>query len=197
MKLTPSYYLNENVVDVAKDMLGKVIVSHQDGILTSGMIVETEAYSYKEKGCHAYGGKRTSRTKVMFEVGGIAYVYLCYGIHHLFNIVTNQEGLAEAVLIRAIEPIDGIAYMLKRRGVKSLTTSLSSGPGKLTQALGIDLACNAADLSGNKIWLQDSGSTFNQKQIKVSTRIGIAYAEEDAGLPWRFTVKESTWLSKP
>ena len=197
MKLTRAYYLNENVVDVAKDLLGKVIVSHQDGILTSGMIVETEAYSYKEKGCHAYGGKRTSRTKVMFEVGGIAYVYLCYGIHHLFNIVTNQEGLAEAVLIRAIEPIDGIAYMLKRRGVKSLTTSLSSGPGKLTQALGIDLACNAADLSGNNIWLQDSGSTFNQKQIKVSTRIGIAYAEEDAGLPWRFTVKESTWLSKP
>jgi DNA-3-methyladenine glycosylase len=195
MKLPRSYYLNEQVTAIARDLLGKVLVCRHGKKLVGAMIVETEAYSYKEKGCHAYNSKRTARTSVMFMPGGHAYVYLCYGIHHLFNVVTNRKGMAEAVLVRSVEPIEGIADMLQRTNQLKISTSLTSGPGKLTRAMGISLQHNAADLCADDIWIEDRGIHFNPKEIKASTRIGIAYAGADARLPWRFIVKDNAWLS--
>ncbi len=196
MKLSRDFYTQKNVTAIAKDLLGKVIVCKAEAKLSSGIIVETEAYSFKERGCHAYNNKRTARNEIMFGDGGFAYVYLCYGIHHLFNVVTNRSGCAEAVLVRAIEPLQGIEGMLSRRGMSKVKHSLSSGPGKLTQALGIDIAYNALDLLGNKLWIEDSGINYTRKQIQSSERIGIDYAGSDARLKWRFTVKDSPWLSR-
>lgn len=160
------------------------------------MIVETEAYSWKERGCHAFDSKRTSRNEVMFEDGGRAYVYLCYGIHNLFNVVTNVDGIAEAVLIRAIEPTVGISVMKERRGdVKSLL-QLTSGPGKLTSALGIDRSLNGKLLWNSEVWIEDVGIKIKSNQIEASKRIGIEYAGLDANLPWRFTIKGNRWVSK-
>lgn len=160
------------------------------------MIVETEAYSFKEKGCHAYNNLRTPRTEVMFQEGGIAYVYLCYGIHHLFNIVTNKEDKAEAVLIRALEPIEGEPTMIKRLNAKH-SSRITSGPGKLTKALGIDRMLNEKSLSGNVIWLEDRGMKFAKNLLIKVKRVGIDYAEEDADLLWRFYIKNNSWVSRP
>ena len=147
-----------------------------------------------EKGCHAYKSKRTNRTAPMFENGGVAYVYLCYGIHSLFNIVTNKEGIAEAVLIRAIEPVYGIEEMLLRRPVPN-PIGVGSGPGKLTKALNITLNHNMANLDERVIWLEDDFST-EQEEIVATTRIGIDYAGEDALLPWRFYIEGNPCISK-
>src|SRR6267142_6275747 len=136
MILDESFYLRGNVVKVARELLGKTLFTNIRGEVTSGLIVETEAYSQQERGCHAFNGM-TARNKVMFKAGGIAYVYLCYGVHHLFNIVTNVDGVADAVLIRAIEPLTGEEYMLRRTKAGS-SNRISSGPGKLAKAMGID-----------------------------------------------------------
>ena len=195
-KISKKYYLNEDVIKIAKDLLGKCLITSIHNKITAGIIVETEAYHSKERACHAYNNRRTPRTEVMFYSGGIAYVYQCYGIHYLFNIVTNVEDKAEAVLIRAIQPIEGIDTMLKRRNAKEISYSLTSGPGSLTQALGITKEHNKTDLTGNTIWLEDPGITYSSKEIIVSSRVGVNYAEEDANLPWRFRVKDSPWCSK-
>src|SRR5690606_13850940 len=135
-KIPLSYYQHSDVVFLAKDLIGKKICTFFNDEFTSGIITETEAYSGRgDKACHANAGRRTRRTEVMYQPGGLAYVYLCYGIHHLLNFVTNQEDLADAILIRAIEPIDGIDVMLKRRNKSKLDKTLSSGPGTLSQAL--------------------------------------------------------------
>ncbi|QSE96533.1 DNA-3-methyladenine glycosylase [Fulvivirga lutea] len=183
MKLNKSFYLSDNVLDVAKCLLGKRLCVIACGELKSGIIVETEAYSYKEKACHAYNFKNTKRTATLFENGGVAYVYLCYGIHKLFNIVTNVKGIPEGVLIRAVEPTEGIA--LKKK--------ITSGPGKLTKAMGITLQHNQMDLTGDKIWIEDIN---HQPEIEASKRIGVDYAGEDAELLWRFTSKNNHWISK-
>src|SRR5882672_3506624 len=128
MKLTESFYERTNVVKIARELLGKCLFVSVDGAVASGMIVETEAYSWKERGCHAYGGRMTSRNKIMFESGGYAYVYLCYGVHNLFNVVTNRKGIADAVLIRALEPVTGLNDMKKRRGELLNPYQLTSGP---------------------------------------------------------------------
>jgi len=193
MKLDKSFYNREDVTKVARDLLGKVVCSKIDGKVTSGIIVETEAYSYKEKACHAHLMKRTKRTEVLFAEPGTAYVYLCYGIHKLFNIVTNKKDIAEAVLIRAIEPLDGKEIMLERRPVVKVK-DLGSGPGKLTQAMGIDLTLNNKDLFGNRLWVKDENIPVNS--IESTPRIGVAYAEEDAHLPWRFTISGNSYISK-
>ncbi|MEK6782123.1 MAG: DNA-3-methyladenine glycosylase [Bacteroidota bacterium] len=195
MKLEESFYQRKDVVKIAKELLGKVLITNINQNITGGIIVETEAYSFKEKGCHAYNNRMTERNKVMFEDGGRAYVYLCYGIHHLFNVVTNVEGKADAVLIRALEPILGETYMLKRMKTQSIKR-VTSGPGKLTKALGIDRRLNGHYLLHGRVWIEDYGITFPKNSIRASSRIGIAYAEEDADLPWRFTVKGSEWISK-
>ncbi len=196
MKLGEDFYQRKNVVKIARELLGKELFTKINGITTSGIIVETEAYSWKERGCHAYGAKRTNRNAIMFERGGNAYVYLCYGMHNMVNIVTNTEGVAEAVLIRAVEPVSGIDEMLLRRGLNSDNKHLTSGPGKLTKALGIDRTFNGKSLLNNEIWLEESNLKISTSNIQSSARIGIDYAGSDALLPWRFTVKESKWLSK-
>lgn len=197
MKLAEAFYQRNNVVKIARELLGKVLVTKSNGYITSGMIVETEAYSWKERGCHAYRGRKTNRNAVMFLPGGIAYVYLCYGMHNMVNVVTNVEGLAEAVLIRAVEPLTGIEIMKKRRKTDSvIMPALTSGPGKLTEALGISRAFNGKPLTGDEIWIEE-GEEISPHKVVVSTRIGIAYAGEDAKLPWRFYIRGHACVSKP
>lgn len=195
MKLEPAFYHRNNVVTIARSLLGKLLVTHKNNDKTSGIIVETEAYSWKERGCHAYGGKRTARNEVMFEPGGKAYVYLCYGMHNLFNVVTNREGIADAVLVRAVEPLEGEEVMINRRGDVG-RYQLTSGPGKLTRALGIDRTFNGKTLWTNEVWIEDIGMKFNSKHIETGKRIGIDYAGADANLPWRFMVKGNRWVSR-
>jgi DNA-3-methyladenine glycosylase len=194
VKLPLSFYQRQNVVKIAQDLLGKVLFTQFNGQISAGMIVETEAYSSKEKGCHAYNGM-TERNKVMFESGGIAYVYLCYGIHHLFNVVTNESGKADAVLIRALQPWRGEELMMERMNVKSLKR-ITSGPGKLTKALGINRSCDGKNLLSAEIWVEDVGKKIPKKNCVASARIGIDYAGKDALLPWRFSIKENEWVSK-
>lgn len=196
MKLTESFYERKNVVKIAKDLLGKGLYTKIGGIVTGGMIVETEAYSWKEKGCHAFGKRMTGRNEIMFGKGGYSYVYLCYGMHNLFNVVTNEADVPEAVLIRAIEPLEGIEEMKLRRGALKNPAHLTSGPGKLTKALGIDRTFNGKYLLNTEVWIEDLGVTLKNKDIIASERIGIDYAGEDARLPWRFTIKDNKWVSK-
>ena len=196
MKLGESFYQRHDVVQIARELLGKVLYTRVDGVTAGGIIVETEAYSWKEKGCHAYQGKKTARNEVMFSNGGLTYVYLCYGMHHLFNVVTNVEGIADAVLIRAIEPFVGQEQMLLRRQLPFPSFHLTSGPGKLTKALGIDRKLNGKSLTGSEVWIEENGVKIPSGKIQSTKRIGIDYAGKDAALPWRFTIKENKWVSR-
>jgi DNA-3-methyladenine glycosylase len=196
MKLPVDFYQRKSVVKIARDLLGKGLFTNIDGVVTGGMIVETEAYSWKEKGCHAYNGRRTQRNEIMFGRGGYTYVYLCYGMHYLFNVVTNVEGVADAVLIRALEPIGGIPEMTIRRGTALNKFHLTSGPGKLSKALGIDRRMNGKSLSENEVWIEDLGKKISSRNIGVTPRIGIDYAGDDASLPWRFFIINNPWVSK-
>lgn len=196
MKLENSFYCNTDVVDISKKLLGKVLVTNLSNHLTSGIIVETEAYAgIFDKASHAFNNKRTKRTEIMYKNGGIAYVYLCYGIHNLFNVITNVKDVPHAVLIRAIEPLEGIKEMYRRRKI-SKKYHLTDGPGKLTQALGIDKNCNGKSLQSDTIWIQDTGIKFLEKDILSSTRIGVDYAGKDAKLLYRFHVKDNKWVSQ-
>ena len=195
MKLEVSFYKRNDVARIARKLLGKALFTRQNGALTGGMIVETEAYSSIERGCHAYQNRKTKRNEVMFKAGGQAYVYLCYGIHNMFNVVTNSSGKADAVLIRALEPIRGIDLMLNR--MNSINPKkITSGPGKLTKAMGIDRTLNGVSLKSSRLWLEDIGYTVVKKNVVCSRRIGIDYAGKDVLLPWRFTIKNSQWISK-
>lgn len=197
-KLPPSFYCQDDVVDLARQLLGKVLCTHLDGkTLTSGIITETEAYcGRRDKACHANGGVRTDRTETMYRSGGVAYIYLCYGIHHLFNIVTNVEDKADAILIRAIKPVDGKEIMLERRNAQKVGPSLTAGPGRLTQALGITTTLDATDLTGDTIWIEDRGNSVSDGAITATKRVGVDYAGEDADLPWRFYPSDSRWVSQ-
>lgn len=177
--------------------MGKHLCTQIDGVFTSGMIVETEAYRAPEdKASHAYNNRRTARTETMFKQGGICYIYLCYGIHHLFNIVTGGTGTAHAVLIRAVEPVAGIEHMLKRRKMNTPSRWLSGGPGLLTRALGINKNHNAISVSKSPtIWIEGRGSTIPSNMILASPRVGVDYAEECAEWPWRFRIKDNLWCS--
>jgi DNA-3-methyladenine glycosylase len=193
-KLSERFYGRANVVDVAKDLIGKVLVTTQNEGTTSGIIVETEAYSQSEKGCHAHKGK-TARNAVMFENGGISYVYLCYGLHHMFNVVTNRKGVADAVLIRALEPMKG-GHLMRQRSKAVSLSRITSGPGKLCKAMGIDKQLNTSSLMGDQVWIEDQGIHIPKGNIIASPRIGIDYAGQDALLPWRFYLKENGWVSR-
>ncbi|WP_405352307.1 DNA-3-methyladenine glycosylase [Nonlabens sp. Asnod3-H03] len=197
-KLTISYYQHNDVVELSQDLIGKKIVSNINGELTSGIITETEAYrGYDDKACHAHLGRFTDRAKVMYEPGGVAYVYLCYGIHHLFNIITNTDGNADAILIRAVEPVEGIDIMLKRRGKKKLDKILTSGPGNFSKAFALDKSFYGADLTGDEVWIEKSDLLrFRESDIISTTRIGIDYAGEDKNLPWRFYLNTSDYISR-
>jgi DNA-3-methyladenine glycosylase len=196
MKLDEEFYQGPNVVEIARKLLGKGLFTRKKNIVTGGIIVETEAYSWKERGCHAYNARKTDRNAIMFEAGGHSYVYMCYGIHYLFNVVTNQKGTADAVLIRAIEPLEGLAEMNKRRGTLVNPFHLTSGPGKLSKALGIDRTFNGKFLLNDDVWIEDVGKKIAKVDIEASPRIGIDYAGEDALLPWRFTLKNNRWISR-
>ncbi|MBF4505335.1 DNA-3-methyladenine glycosylase [Flavobacterium sp. JLP] len=197
-KLQLSYFLNNDVIFLAKDLLGKVLFTQIDGKITAGVIVETEAYfGVQDKASHAYGGRRTDRTETLYSQGGISYVYLCYGIHHLFNIVSSVEGEPHAVLIRAIEPLIGKNIMELRRNMSADKAAISSGPGSAAKALGIDRSFNRKDLNGDEIWVEDHGLRYADNEITAVPRVGVAYAQEDALLPWRFFIKGNKYVSKP
>ncbi len=196
MILPESFYTRKDVVKIAKELLGKVLVTHIDGIKTSGIIVETEAYAGAgDKASHAYANRRTKRTEIMFGKGGVSYVYLCYGIHHLFNVVTNIKDIPHAVLVRAVEPLEGIEYMLERRGKEKLTPSLTAGPGAMSAALGICTLHTGQSLN-DMITIEDNGMKIAAKDIVAATRVGVAYAQEDALLPYRFYIRGNKYVSK-
>ena|ERR1700683_4126648 len=195
-KLDYSFYNRPDVVQIAKELLGKMLVTRFDNSLTSGRIVETEAYAgMVDKASHAYGGRRTKRTEIMYKSGGVAYVYLCYGIHHLFNVVTNLENIPHAILIRALEPIDGIDIMLQRTGKTKLDKTLTGGPGNLSRAMGIFTHHSGFPLQGKELFIGDDGFRVAKKEISTTVRIGVDYAAEDAVLPYRFTLKGNKYLS--
>ena len=197
-KLPFSFYQDQDVNHLAVALLGKQLFTLIDGELTSGIIVETEAYKgVEDKASHAHGGRFTDRTKVMYESGGTSYVYLCYGIHHLFNVVTAPQGTPHAVLVRGLEPVEGLDVMLRRRNMAALKPNLTAGPGALAKAMGIDRRLNAKDLLGDEIWIADSGLLLPETSIVAAPRVGVDYAGDHALLPWRYYVKGNKFVSKP
>jgi DNA-3-methyladenine glycosylase len=194
-KLPLSFYRRHDVVSITRELLGKVLVTNWDGQCTSGRIVEAEAYAGDvDQASHAFRG-RTPRTKVMFEEGGKAYVYLCYGIHQMFNIVTNKEGIPHAILIRALEPLQGIDIMLERTGKKILDNTLTKGPGNVGKAMGFHTSQCGFSLQSEELYIMDDGYHVAEEAVGISPRIGVAYAKEDALLPYRFYVKGNPFVS--
>jgi DNA-3-methyladenine glycosylase len=197
--LDRSFFLGKDVVHISKQLLGKYLAVEQQEVQTVGRIVEVEAYDgIVDKACHAYPNRRTARTEIMFAAGGHAYVYLCYGIHHLFNIVTGPAGVPHAILIRALEPVENVEAMKARRKLDKVSKRLTAGPGMFTQAMGITTVYDGIDLldTGSPIWLEDRGEQLEEDDIQSSTRIGIDYAKECALWPWRFYIKGNKWVSK-
>jgi len=184
-------YQHDDVVGISRDLLGKVLCTHVDGNITRAVITETEAYAgATDKASHAYGNRRTKRTEPMFGPAGRAYVYLCYGIHHLFNVVTGEEGTPHAVLVRAGSPLDGLDEMLSRRRRERADKNLMAGPGTIAQALGITTAMTGTDLTGNSIWIEDQGLVVRKKDVQTGPRVGVDYAGKDANRPYRFIAKK-------
>lgn len=189
MKIPLSYYQSEDVVALAKNLLGKVIVTRINNKLTSGIITETEAYAgVRDKASHAYGGRRTKRTEVMFQCGGYSYVYLCYGVHYLFNVVTGPVNQPHAVLIRGIYPESGQDIMSTRLNKPVINEKHTNGPGKLSKALGITKLLNNKLLTSEEVWLEDQNIIVDKAKIFTGERIGVSYADEDAKLPYRFVL---------
>lgn len=188
--LPQSFYLREDVVSVARDLLGKVLCTDIGGVHTSAVITETEAYAgVTDRASHAWGDRRTPRTEPMYGPGGIAYVYLCYGIHHLFNVVTSEHGVPHAVLVRAGEVHSGLSTMLERRGKPAPDRTLLAGPGSLARALGITTALTGSSLLGGPVWIEDHGRRIDAADVIVGPRVGIDYAGEDASRPFRFRLR--------
>jgi DNA-3-methyladenine glycosylase len=196
LKILPlSFYLRNDVVQISKDLLGKVLVTNWNNERTTGRIVETEAYAGEiDRASHASKG-RTPRTAVIFGAGGAAYVYLCYGIHQMFNIVTSTEGTAHAILIRAVEPLEGIDIMLQRTGKKKADHSLTRGPGNVGKAFGFHTTQCGLSLVSDELYIADDGTKVEESVIVASPRIGVDYAGDDALLPYRFYVKGNPYVS--
>ena len=196
-KIPLEFYTRPDVVQIARDLIGKYLFTNIGGVLTGGMIVETEAYcGENDLACHSHAGRRTARTEIMFQKGGVAYVYLIYGIYALFNIITNEAERADAVLIRALEPTEGVPEMLLRRNLSTPSHRLTAGPGLVTMALGITTKHYGTDLTGDFIWLEDRQNIIPSDQIVASPRVGVAYAGQDALLPWRFRLQGNRWTSR-
>ena len=204
-KISREFYTRGDTLQIARDLLGKIlVVPAENGERVSAMIVETEAYlGAIDKAAHSYENRRTKRTETMFAVGGTVYIFFIYGMYFQFNVVVGEKDTPHAILIRAVEPVENIAIMRTRRSTKKgiISTSkmpdknLTSGPGKLCIALGIDKTFNNEDLLGNRVWLEE-GKTFSDDEIASGKRIGIDYAEEFAEKPWRFWVKENQFVSR-
>jgi DNA-3-methyladenine glycosylase len=196
MKLPRDFYTRSDVLEVARDLLGqKLVVPNRNGGRVAGIIVETEAYRGPEdRASHAYGGRRTNRTETMYGLGGTAYVYFVYGMYNQFNVVTNVENVPHAVLVRAVEPVEGLDIIRRRRPGRS-EYEWTSGPGRLCIALGIDRGLDKADLLGDRVWIEKEGSV-SPRQIARGPRIGIDYAEKWVTKPWRFWVKDNPFVSR-
>lgn len=189
-KLPPAFYERADVVIIAWELLGKILVTHIDYQLTAGRITETEAYNGAfDKASHAFGNRRTKRTEVMYGSGGTAYIYLCYGLHQMFNVVTNISDIPNAVLIREIEPVAGNDVMLQRLKKTIHKPGLTKGPGNVGKALGIHTAQSGMSLQSNELFIADDGFSFSTNEIAITKRIGVDYAAEDALLPYRFVVE--------
>jgi DNA-3-methyladenine glycosylase len=198
MKLPEEYYLSSDVVALSRNLIGKYLFTCINGETTGGYIVETEAYNgIIDKASHSYGNRITPRTKTMFEQGGIAYVYLCYGIHEMFNIVTSVGGQPHAILIRAIVPTHGLDVIMHRRNMETLKPNITKGPGSVAKALGISRKINAFSLQSDTIWVEDRELSFPDTEVIAGPRIGVDYAGEDALLPYRFYVRGNIFVSKP
>jgi len=195
-KLPREFYTRTDVLEVARDLLGKkLVVPNRHGARVAGIIVETEAYRGPEdRASHAYGGRRTGRTETMYGLGGTAYVYFVYGMYNQFNVVTNIENVPHAILVRALEPVEGLDIIRRRRAGRS-EYELTSGPGRLCIALGIDRGLDKADLLGDRVWIEEAPS-ISPRQIARGPRIGIDYAEKWITKPWRFWVKDNPFVSK-
>lgn len=196
-----SFFLREDVEAISRDLIGMILYTKMNGVVTAGRIVETEAYGgVTDRASHAWGGRLTGRTETMYREGGVCYIYLCYGIHHLFNVVTGPDGRPDAVLIRALEPATGIETMLQRRGLDRVQRRVAGGPGLVTQSLGLKTDQNGLSLIYSKqIWLKmdraqakGQGGDFD---IIASPRVGVDYAGEDAARPWRFRMKGNKFTS--
>ena len=195
-KLPLSFYQRPDVLQVSRELLGKLLVTKWDFATTAGRIVECEAYAgFRDRASHAAGGRRTNRNEIMYAKGGFAYVYLCYGIHHLFNVVTNTRDVPHAVLIRALEPVTGIEKMLERTGKEKLDGTLTRGPGNVSKALGIHTRHSGVSLTSKELYLADDGFEYDKDLIATSGRIGVEYAGPDAKLPYRFYVKGNLFVS--
>jgi len=195
-KLPFNFYKRKNVVAIAKELVGKIVVTKFDGLTTSGRIVEAEAYvAMIDKASHSFGGRRTAKNEHMYASPGTAYVYICYGMHQMFNIVTNEKDVPDAVLIRAVEPLEGINIMLQRTGKEKLDFTLTKGPGNVGKALGIFKKHSGLHLLDDEIYLADDGFELKENQIGISGRIGVASAGADALLPYRFYVRGNKYVS--
>jgi DNA-3-methyladenine glycosylase len=195
-KLDYYFYNRADVVNIARELLGKVLVTQWDGVVTSGRIVETEAYrGVTDRASHAWNGRRTRRTEIMYDDGGKGYVYLCYGIHHLFNVVTNIKETPHAVLVRAVEPMEGIGTMLQRTGKKKPDRTLTSGPGNVSKALGLMVSHSGVSLLEDTVFIADDSYALKKRDIIATTRIGVDYAGEDALLPYRFFIRDNIYVS--
>jgi DNA-3-methyladenine glycosylase len=195
-KLPLLFYEQKDVYAVAQALLGKLLVTRWGAQPTIARIVETEAYAgVSDRASHAWGGRRTARTEIMYAHGGRSYVYLCYGIHHLFNVVSNVADVPHAVLIRAAGPVQGIDIMLQRTGKNKADYTLTRGPGNLAKAMGISIAHTGLSLLGDEIYIADDGYVIDDALLGISPRIGVEYAGEDAALPYRFFVKGNPYVS--
>ena len=195
-KILLGFYRRTDILQIARELLGKILVTRFDGIETSGRIVEVEAYNgISDKASHAFGGRRTNRNEIMYADGGTAYVYLCYGIHHLFNVVTHSKEVPHAILIRALEPIRGIDEMLRRTGKEKFNNTLTRGPGNLSKAMGIFTSHSGSLLCSKELFIAADEFFFTKKKIVASPRIGVEYAGKDALLPYRFYIKGNPFVS--
>ena len=196
MVISESFYLREDTLAIAKELLGKYVFTNIDGTITGGMIVETEAYmGVTDASCHTFNNRKSVKNATMYDQGGVAYMYICYGIHDMLNLVTGPMGKSHVVLIRAIEPTDGIEKMIERRGnfpIKKLT----NGPGSLAKALGLNKSFDKESLNSERLWLEDRGLILEESNIKITPRIGINCPEPFLTAPWRFLISGNTFVSR-
>lgn len=195
-KLSTRFYKRQNVPDIARELLGKIVVTNIGGVVTSGRIAETEAYvAHVDKASHSYNGKRTARNEHMYSHAGTVYIYICYGMHTMLNVVTNDKDVPDAVLIRALEPIEGIDEMLKRTNKKTFDNTLTKGPGNLAKAMGLTKSHSGLQFGDEAIDIYDDGFKLKEEEIGTSKRIGIDSAGEDAFLPYRFYIRGNKFVS--
>jgi DNA-3-methyladenine glycosylase len=197
MVIARCFYIRSDVVTIARELLGKYLYTQVDGTTTAGIITETEAYAGEtDQASHAWKGRRTDRTEVMYGAGGTAYIYLCYGVHSLFNVVTNRKEIPHAILVRGIQPAVNIEKILERLGKRKYEQGITSGPGRVSKALGIhysqtgtDLTKKPASPNEDGIWIEDRKFDLSEYRLEVGPRIGVEYAGKDAALPYRFLVR--------